>query len=142
MGGHERAYSFDISGDYKAQIERIIDGIEEEAPSMPREERIRQISALIDEYVAQTGERPDSRALYRLGSVILHEELTDSNPHKVARESYPILSDRQLVRRDRRELRRGAWNVNRDYAVGFRKGYYFDGDGSVRATRQAIFKRD
>jgi hypothetical protein len=53
------------------------------------------------------GERPaslplDSALLERLTDAILDEELTDSNPYKVAHEEYPFMSDRQLdLRRDR-----------------------------------------
>ncbi|TCM89621.1 hypothetical protein EV294_11286 [Paenibacillus sp. BK033] len=53
------------------------------------------------------GERPaslplDSAMLDRLTDAILDEELTDPNPHKIAQEEYPFMSDRQLdLRRDR-----------------------------------------
>jgi hypothetical protein len=68
-----------------------------------RTERSRAIEALIDEYIASTGERPDAAELERLANAVLHEELTDDDEHKMSREEYPIMSERQHERRVVRE---------------------------------------
>lgn len=63
----------------------------------------------LDEWYAKSGQsqRPspvplDATLLDRLTDVILYEEITDPNPHKVAHTEYPFFSMRQLdLRRDR-----------------------------------------
>lgn len=69
-----------------------------------RQKRIKIIDELIEDYVRETGKIPDSYELERLGSLILREELTSKNLHKVAHEERPVLSDRQIERRALREL--------------------------------------
>src|SRR5690606_631133 len=60
--------------------------------------RIKEIEALIDEYVDAVGERPDKHELYRLANEILREDFRDNRSNKVKRVKYPVLSDRQIAR--------------------------------------------
>jgi hypothetical protein len=70
-----------------------------------RENRVKIIDRLIERYVTETdGKTPETYELERLGSLILREELTSRNEHKVTHEERPVLSDRQLERRALREL--------------------------------------
>lgn len=87
--------------DYKAAFSAAVTDLiaSNRANPIPRAERMRLIGALIDEYVASTGERPDGAELDRLADAMLHEELTDRHPDKVTREEYPIMSEQQLARR-------------------------------------------
>jgi hypothetical protein len=72
---------------------------------LDRRKRIKQIDELIENYVIVTdGKTPEPYELERLGSLILREELTSKNEHKVTHEERPVLSDRQLERRAIREL--------------------------------------
>ena len=73
------------------------------AGKLPREERVAEIDRAIEEYFANTGNMPDGVALERLTDLLLYEELTDDNEHKVAHSEYPFLSERQFERRDNRE---------------------------------------
>lgn len=106
--------------DYKASFERaatcLIDVKIED-----RGERMTAVEALIDEYVAEVGERPNGDILEQLTDYILREELLDPNPYKVSQNEYPILSARQLS--DRYE---------REYGLELAENH--DADGKNRAT--------
>jgi hypothetical protein len=93
--------------DYKTQLHEIITRLQAEtkAGELPRELRLSRIDDLIEEYIFFTGERPDAVALERLADLILYEELTDSNEHKISQTEYPFLSERQYDRRDSREVK-------------------------------------
>lgn len=84
--------------DYKAEFERAVTELIS-AKILDRAERMTTVQSLIDEYVMAVGERPDWRQLERLTNEILREELTDDHPDKMARNDYPIMSDRQRIRR-------------------------------------------
>jgi hypothetical protein len=64
-----------------------------------RTKRIALIDELIESYIAATGQRPDSVQLDRLATLCLREELTDSDPHKMKRDEFPLLNDDQYIRR-------------------------------------------
>ncbi|MEX1029583.1 MAG: hypothetical protein WDZ91_06005 [Paenibacillaceae bacterium] len=66
---------------------------------IPREQRIQQVEQIIGTYMNDYGLRPRNQDLEFLAEVILYEELSDSDPHKVAHNDYPILSLTQLKRR-------------------------------------------
>lgn len=90
-----------------------------------RQARVSVIDRITDDYVRQhgefndaaksayyarggTGEGPatvpvDYALLDRLADVLLYEELTDENPHKVAHAEYPFMSEWQLDLRRERE---------------------------------------
>jgi hypothetical protein len=88
----------DYKSAFSAAVSELVNGVR--AGLFPdRTERSRAINALIDEYIASTGERPDSAELERLTNAVLHEELTDKSPDKMSREEYPIMSETQLARR-------------------------------------------
>lgn len=72
-----------------------------EIPSM--DDRKKMVTALIDEYLAETGQVPLGPQIQRLANWLLYESLTDKNPDKVTKEEYPILTKRQLKVRCRRE---------------------------------------
>lgn len=64
------------------------------------EERIEKVSAMTEAYFKHVGKHADWSQLDRLGSLILRDELTDTDRMKVRNNEYPILSDDQLQRRD------------------------------------------
>lgn len=87
----------DFSGDYKEKLRNIIKQLQEDAPNTSESYRITYIFDLINDYILQTGERPDGDALYRLSNVILYDHLEgDTRPNKVQADEYPILTDIQL----------------------------------------------
>ena len=57
---------------------------------------------LIDAYFEQTGKIPDSIELEKLASWLVIDKTND--PHKVSKTDYPILSQGQVKRRQRREM--------------------------------------
>ncbi|TPG73318.1 hypothetical protein EEL32_10325 [Brevibacillus laterosporus] len=76
---------------------------------MERTERITAIETYIDDVIERTGEHPSPAELDRLADAILHEELTDDDEHKMARDEYPILSATQYARRTQgKHKRRGS----------------------------------
>lgn len=64
-----------------------------------RSERMAAVDALIDIYVESNGAAPDGEITEELTDYVLREEITDKSTHKMAREEYPILSDKQERRR-------------------------------------------
>jgi hypothetical protein len=91
--------------DYKTQLHEDITKIQQSTKlgELPREVRLGRIEQLTEDYYAKTGEMPDNVALERLADLVLYEELTDPNIHKVAHTEYPFLSEHQFDRRDSRE---------------------------------------
>lgn len=136
------AFIFDIETDYKTTLDERVTILEEEAKETTRDERIALIDVILNDYVEQTGERPDAHALFRLSNVILNEELTDRHPDKVTRNERPFLSEGQFEIRERREQARSNWNINRDIAVGSRASFYRDDNGTMREAKQTIYKRN
>lgn len=63
------------------------------------DERYSKAAFLVEEYVRQTGRRPDYKQLDRLSDLLLYDDLIDPDPHKVQHIEYPILSESQLDRR-------------------------------------------
>jgi hypothetical protein len=93
--------------DYKTDLHEAITQLQADTKrgELPREVRIGKINTLIEVYFGKTGEMPDAVALERLSDLILYEELTDSNEHKISQTEYPFLSERQFDRRDNREVK-------------------------------------
>ncbi|MBR8661143.1 hypothetical protein [Brevibacillus sp. NL20B1] len=86
-----------------------------------RTERSRAINALIDEYIASTGERPDGTELERLANAVLHEELTDPSVWKAKHAEYPFFSEIQLERRTNRDDREEAASLEATDGKCYRK---------------------
>lgn len=84
----------DFTGDYKTKFKAYVDYVLQTAALTERTIRMQMIEELTDEYVAQTGERPDVSELERLTNAVLHEELSDPRPDKMTLEEYPIMSER------------------------------------------------
>lgn len=61
------------------------------------------VGALIDEYIAEVGERPNGDILEQLTDYILFEELEGDMRTDKINDEYPILSERQMTRRFERE---------------------------------------
>ncbi|NGQ95476.1 hypothetical protein G3578_09960 [Brevibacillus sp. SYP-B805] len=92
----------DYKSAFSAAVTELVDGVRSGA--IPdRTERARAIEALIDEYIASTGERPDPAELERLANAALHEELTDQRRNKLTAPEYPFMSEWQLAVRQNRE---------------------------------------
>lgn len=92
---------------FKTKLHEDITQLQQETKrgEMPREVRLGKIEELTEGYFANTGEMPDGVALERLADLVLYEELTDNNEHKISQNEYPILSERQFDRRDNREVK-------------------------------------
>ncbi|MCO0597392.1 hypothetical protein NGI46_07915 [Peribacillus butanolivorans] len=84
----------------------------------PRELRMEKVEELTESYYRLAGEMPDGVALERLTDLILHEELTDMNEHKVSQTEYPFLSEHQFDRRENKEVATGGDRMNMNAADG------------------------
>jgi hypothetical protein len=92
-------FVFTITGDFKTEFVKYVDMLFERASTLTRKQRTKLSGTLIEAYVATTGQRPNGKQLERLGSLILHEELTLNDPHKASK--IDIYSDRQFERREK-----------------------------------------
>lgn len=117
-------FTEDFNNDMHAHIDELFSEYRQRKTS--RRERLEASDSLIESYVEYTGERPDSTALERLGTLILLDELTDPHPDKMTREEYPIMSDSQREERLKDEIPlKWAQSVaidGRDYRVKTRDG--------------------
>lgn len=97
-------YSF--AGNYKArfneEVTKLIE-INNMSGFANRTEKMAEIQQLIDAYVVQTGEIPESSELERLTDAILSDELKSTYRAKATAAEYPFLSDRQLLTRNNSE---------------------------------------
>ena len=93
---------FKLGTDYKKAFETAVNELINRNIG-DRNERIRDIDDLINEYVYAVGSAPDPIQLERLANYILREELTDPNPYKVSHNEYPVMSEWQLEKRKGRE---------------------------------------
>lgn len=66
--------------------------------------RIKQVSDMLEQYYKDLGEYPKSKVLENLGSYIIVHELKNKDVDKVANTEYPIMSDIQLKRRNRKQV--------------------------------------
>ncbi|MBC9786677.1 hypothetical protein H1S01_19740 [Heliobacterium chlorum] len=69
---------------------------------MPVQWRIKAVDDLIETYLKQVGEIPDSDQLERLTNYILKD--SKNQPDKVSNTEYPVFSDWQQKHRCRREV--------------------------------------
>ncbi|MEI2280706.1 hypothetical protein [Paenibacillus polysaccharolyticus] len=137
---------------YKWAFHEVITELSE-ANIENRGERMSAVAALTDSYIEANGERPDVDALERLTNLILKEELSDMDAHKIQHNEYPFLSDRQFERRHDREV--SLWVAENMGADGIdhkpRKkrmrskweNAYMDRDIRTKnAARKAQYKKD
>lgn len=97
---------FIFTNDYKADMHQYIDDLfaKEKSEGTDRESRLQASDDLIESYLEYSGQRPDSTALERLGSLILRDELADRDRMKVRNNEFPFHSDDQLRRRNDEEV--------------------------------------
>jgi hypothetical protein len=88
---------------FEGKVAKLIEENKGHPPGIERCERIHRIDEMLNGYVAETGERPNSDVLETLADEILAEELRDPDEHKMSRYEYPIMSERQFERRYERE---------------------------------------
>jgi hypothetical protein len=112
-----------MMGDYKTKLHEDITEMQKATKrgELPREVRLVKIDALVEDYFAKAGEMPDAVTLERLADLVLYEELTDSNEHKISQTEYPFLSERQFDRRDNREVK-SATGMDGNAADGRKHG--------------------
>jgi hypothetical protein len=88
----------------RQELDEAIKALYKEALTLTWEERKQRVNALIDGFYNQWGKYPEGYRLEWLANVLLVEELRDRTPDKVRLTEYPILSYRQLMKRQVREI--------------------------------------
>lgn len=68
----------------------------------PLEERYKKIEELAEEYFQETGEQLPSILLEMLGTWYMQETYSDNRRNKIALEEFPVLSEHQMYRRNRK----------------------------------------
>lgn len=132
-------YAF--TDDYKADLHRHIDELYTQAKTLDtdRQTRLTESDALIEAYFAHCGYVPDSAPLERLATLILRDELTDTDRMKSRTNEYPILSDDQLERREDGEYKLSEIHYGKEHTVGFRRVVYEDENGVSHEKRKRIY---
>ncbi len=102
-GKFKYSMSFKNLNKSDAEYSEIIYNVLLEADSYSTAERIVITQDITDSYREQYGEELKPHFLEALANFILNDVLTDKRVNKVTYEDFPILSDRQLYRRERRE---------------------------------------
>ena len=95
---------YKFSDDYKSDFIAFVDDLFLRLDTLgcaiyTQEERIADVKRLTDDYVAQSGKRPATGQLDRLATLIVKEDKFKRKGVRVVVEEYPVMSDRQLVRR-------------------------------------------
>jgi hypothetical protein len=127
--------------DYKSKFRAITDDLFARAkrgePELAdRSKRMKLIEDLTEAYVTQTGERPDPTQLDRLATLILREELTDTDSHKMRHNEYPVMSDTQLARRKDGVHQRNNGVVFRETSFDKLQDYGTDGRDHAKPIRR------
>jgi hypothetical protein len=130
--------------DYKTELHEAITELQAETKrgELPRELRLVKIEALTEDYYAKAGEMPDAVALERLADLVLYEELTDPDEHKVSRNEYPFLSDTQIARRQEGKHARKNDNPKIEVPLGIAENYGVDGKIHDYPTRRQRSERE
>lgn len=119
---------FTFGANYNEELAQYIDELflKDKSDKLPRQERLDSSDRLIEAYVLRTGKRPPSAQLGRLATLILRDELADTDRMKVRNNEYPILSDDQVRRREDGEV---SFKLSQDVAT--------DGQDYRRKTRDS-----
>lgn len=96
-------FTFNIQGDFKTEFKNYVDLLFSKVATLTEKQRVALAGQLTEAYVATTGQTPAGGQLDRLGSFILHAELTSKKSNKSKKAEYPVLSDRQIETRERGE---------------------------------------
>lgn len=68
----------------------------------PLEERFKKIEELAEEYFKETGEQLPPMLLEMLGTWYMQEVYSDNRRNKIALDEFPVLSEHQMYRRNRK----------------------------------------
>ncbi|GAF23270.1 hypothetical protein JCM19047_3076 [Bacillus sp. JCM 19047] len=107
--------------------------------AMSRPGRFKEIEKLIEAYYDQHEKVPPSYMLEKLASLCLHEELSNRNSHKMAHECFPILTDHQHARRNKREKVYHQIEFRRSPITGSRSVSYVSEDNSHTKGKQVFY---
>lgn len=108
----------------------------------PNGKRHGAIEKLTEDYFAKTGAMPDDKALDKLADLLLHEELTDDDEHKIAHNEYPILSGTQIARRQEGKHARATDNPKIEVPLKIAENYGVDGRLYNVPTRRERSERE
>lgn len=84
---------------YNKYFKKVEDAIE---MLPPLEERFKKIEELVEEYFQETGGQLPPMLLEMLGTWYMKETYSDNRRNKIALEEFPVLSEHQMYRRNRK----------------------------------------
>lgn len=105
----------------------------------PRNSRMTFAEELTNAYINYHGYRPPSSVLDRLATLILQDEITDSDVYKVAHNESPILSYTQIDRREKRERKAGVVEYGNDTVIGRKKTFFTDDEGTPQGRNAKVY---
>lgn len=105
----------------------------------PRNSRMTFAEELTNAYINYHGYWPPSSVLDRLATLILQDEITDSDVYKVAHNESPILSYTQIDRREKRERKAGVVEYGNDTVIGRKKTFFTDDEGTPQGRNAKVY---
>lgn len=102
----------------------------------PNGKREEAVKLLAEKYLGSI----DANSVGRLANILMHEELTNSNPDKMTSEEYPIMSDYQLARRQhgkhRKKAKANDLPTRMEVPLSWAENYGHDGKNYSYPTRR------
>ncbi|MGV2685423.1 hypothetical protein GNF82_13625 [Clostridium perfringens] len=86
-----------------AELNELMDFFISTWPEYSVQERIKIVYSFLERYYQLTERYPEKR-LNQLSNFILMDEIANPHPDKLTREEYPILTAKQMNRRNRRTI--------------------------------------
>lgn len=93
---------------------------------------------LIEHYFEQNEQIPPTTVLDRLGTLILQDELADRDIYKITHNERPLLSERQMERRLKREYSAEAIEFNHSRVIGRKKTFFDDDNGTPQGRNSYV----
>ena len=91
-----------VKKEFSEAVDALVEKPYEDLPTA--DQRNWEVTAMLDLYVANTGEVPDSAVLNKLSNYILADTLRDPTPYKTSDMEYPIESGYSHSRAKTREV--------------------------------------
>lgn len=101
--------------------------------------RLTVANEVTEDYFDLYGKWPAASVIERAATLLLVEDLADTNPYKVSHTEQPFLTELQLDRREERERKAGVVEYGNDRCIGRKKTHYVDKDGTPQVRNSKIF---
>lgn len=103
------------------------------------ESRMAVANEVTDGYFDLYERYPSNGVIERAATLLLVEDLADTNPYKVTHKERPFLTELQLERREDRERKAGVVEYGNDRCIGRKKTHYVDANGTPQGRNSKLF---